>query len=327
MEQFRMTPQVADVPPQELAAELDELRALLDATVPAKELDRNLLVGTWNIRAFGGLTDKWRSQQGDSPRRDRFDVRCISEIVSRFDVVAIQEVRGNLTALRAMLRTLGPDWAFLVTDVTRGREGNNERMAFVFDSRRVRPSGLAGELVVDMESTLRLGPKALDRQFARTPYAASFTAGAQSFVLVTLHVIYGDERARMKELHAIAHWLANWGERDDDWRKNVLALGDFNIDHAHGPLQNAFVSTGLHPADGLAGLPRTIFDEPQAGHYYDQIAWFTDPKKGPALTLSCRGAGHVDFVPVLGGKMTKTELSWHVSDHYALWVEFSVRNS
>ena len=29
--------------------------------------------------------------------RDLFDVRCIAEIVSRFDVVAIQEVRGNLT--------------------------------------------------------------------------------------------------------------------------------------------------------------------------------------------------------------------------------------
>ena len=57
-------------------------------------------MGTWNIRALGGLTEKWRSEEDDEPIRDLFDVRCIAEIVSRFDVVAIQEVRGNLTALR-----------------------------------------------------------------------------------------------------------------------------------------------------------------------------------------------------------------------------------
>jgi hypothetical protein len=44
------------------------------------------------------LTEKWRSEEEDSPKRDLFDVRCIAEIVSRFDVVAIQEARGDLSA-------------------------------------------------------------------------------------------------------------------------------------------------------------------------------------------------------------------------------------
>jgi hypothetical protein len=69
--------------------------------------------------------------------------------------------------------------------------------------------------------------------------------------------------------------------------------------------------TGLHPADGLVGLPRTIFDSPDEAHYYDQIAWFTDPRKGPALTLRCTGAKYFDFVPLLQDAMTKTHLSWH----------------
>ena len=67
--------------------------------------------------------------------RDVFDIRCIAEIVSRFDVVAIQEVRGNLTALQTLLTALGPNWATIMTDVTRGKAGNNERMAFAFDLR------------------------------------------------------------------------------------------------------------------------------------------------------------------------------------------------
>lgn len=94
----------------------------------------------------------------------------------------------------------------------------------------------------------------------------------------------------------------------------------------HGDLVNAFVSTGLHPADGLVGLPRTIFDSPDEAHYYDQIAWFTDPRRGPALTLRCTGSNHFDFVPLLQDSLTKTQLSWHISDHYPLWVEFSVRD-
>ena len=53
--------------------------------------------------------------------------------------MAIQEVRGNLTALQTLGAALGPNWATIMTDVTRGRAGNNERMVFAFDLRRVKP--------------------------------------------------------------------------------------------------------------------------------------------------------------------------------------------
>lgn len=71
------------------------------------------------------------------------------------------------------MQVLGKDWAFLVTDVTQGQEGNNERLAFVFDTKRVRPSGLACELVVAAEDE-GISENTLKTQFARTPYAASF---------------------------------------------------------------------------------------------------------------------------------------------------------
>src|SRR3954453_9736341 len=161
-------------PPAEGTAELAALTAALARAVPAKSAT-NLLVGTWNIRAFDRYTPTWRSAAGDSPIRDRSNVFAISEIVSRFDVVAIQELRRSATAFLTMLERLGPDWAFLTSDVTEGDLGNNERLAFVYDTRRLRPSGLACELVT--------APRAAGLptdgfgQFARTPYAVSFARG------------------------------------------------------------------------------------------------------------------------------------------------------
>jgi hypothetical protein len=57
-------------PPADVLEELRTLSAGLDEEVPTKQLDRNLLIGTWNIRAFADLTDKWRSGSGDTPKRD-----------------------------------------------------------------------------------------------------------------------------------------------------------------------------------------------------------------------------------------------------------------
>lgn len=61
-------PSITDPPPSEVQEDLDALRSYLDAHVPSKELDRNLLIATWNIRAFGGLTTKWQASALDTPK-------------------------------------------------------------------------------------------------------------------------------------------------------------------------------------------------------------------------------------------------------------------
>jgi endonuclease/exonuclease/phosphatase family metal-dependent hydrolase len=246
-------PEIADstlvaveTPPEEVVADLARLRSALDEAVPAKGLDRNLLIATWNVRAFRGLFEKWVFTEQDTPKRDLHSLLSIAEIVSRFDVVAIQEARENLKALRRLLKVLGPNWGLSLTDVTEGAPGNGERMAFLFDTRRVVPSGLACEIVVPEEQLDTIGPGALKRQFARTPYAVSFRSGGKTFILITLHVLYGeDEEERVPELRAIAHWLAGWARDIDGWDHNLIALGDFNIDRKGDALHDALVSTGL----------------------------------------------------------------------------------
>jgi endonuclease/exonuclease/phosphatase family metal-dependent hydrolase len=325
-------PKITDPPPEEIANELAELRAALDEDIPMKVLDRNLLVATWNIRAFGNLTEKWQSSTNDSPKRDLHALRSIAEIVSRFDVIALQEVRANLKALRHMLKVLGASWGLILTDVTKGAPGNGERMAFLFDTRKVQLSGLACQLVVPQEQLDKIAPDALDRQFARTPYAVSFLSSGKTFILVTLHVIYGknvDERVR--ELKAIAEWLAKWARDINAWHHNLIALGDFNIDRRGDKLYDAFTSTGLRVPEDLHKVPRTIFSDPNKPNlakFYDQIAWFTGDNDIPTLSLEYLGGGNFDFTKVAlkSRNLTKAQLSWRMSDHYPLWTEFSVRD-
>jgi endonuclease/exonuclease/phosphatase family metal-dependent hydrolase len=307
-------------PPASVSEWVARVNADLNRSVPVKVAGGNLLVATWNLRAFSDLTKAWTTADGGSPKRNFADVHAIAAMIGRFDVVAVQEVRGNLRALRYLLKVLGEEWAFILTDVSAGSSGNDERLAFLFDTGRVKPSGLACELVPAVTSAV------LDRQFARTPYAVSFLGSGQTFTLVTLHVNYGTKPAdRAPELTAIARWLADWAEQEFGWDHNLIALGDFNIDRAGDPLFDAFTSTGLTPAPPLAGLPRTIFDNSATPHFYDQIAWFTHGQKNrPVLTLTCAGGGQVDFVTPLRGTSTLTDLSWHISDHYPLWVEFTV---
>jgi hypothetical protein len=313
-------------PPAETRQELARLEAALDAEVPAKSLDRNLLVATWNVRAFGDMSDTWERGEKDSPKRNLADTLAIAEILSRFDVIGVQEARSNLRALRHVLKALGPEWGLILTDVNPPPAGNDERLAFVFDTRRVRPSGLAAELVIP-EDRLKGGKGALEQQFVRTPYAVSFVAGGQTFILVTLHVIFGSDAAdRTDELQGIAEWLADWAKRTaEDYNQNLICLGDFNIDRKDDPNFKALTSTGLEPPDELQGLSRTVSDKVGKEHYYDQIAWFNEGKHAK-LTLNFeKDAGHAgrfEWTKHLLGDMEPQEASWHISDHYPLWVEF-----
>ena len=320
-------PRVTDELPADIKADIDGLKNELDRVLPARTLDDNLLIATWNVRAFGGLTEQWTSSSDDSPKRDLHSLHVIAEIIRRFDVIALQEARGNLKALRHTLKILGSDWGFILTDVTKGDPGNDERLGFIFDRRKIQMSGLAGELVLPEVESNQIESGALQRQFARTPYAVSFRCGDETFILVTLHVLFGNiPDDRTPELRAIAKWLDEWARDINSWDHNLIALGDFNIDRMGDERYEAFTSTGLHVPENLHQVPRTIFSDDEEGKFYDQIAWFTEDRGRPALSLTYRDSGHFDFRSVAFPRrnLSKTSLSWRISDHYPLWVEFEL---
>lgn len=314
---------MSPAPSTTLEQDLGRLRTALDRCVPEKD-DLNLLVATWNLRAFGDLTQKWWAGPSDSPKRDWRATACLAEVVSRFDVVALQEVRRSTAALRFLLERLQPHWRVIASDVTEGKPGNAERLAFVYDSTRVQPSGLVGEIV--LPSPVRSPVQ----QFARTPYIASFSRGGTEFILATVHVLWGVSAAdRLPEIRAFADWMRVWADRTDDWNENLLVLGDFNLDRLGNPLFDAFVSSGLWPPAELADVPRTVFHNDRYQNYYDQIAWFSDTTGASllrSLTYTHKG-GSFDFVPYVLTGLSRTQMSWRISDHYPLWVEFHAEHS
>lgn len=317
---------ITDPPPADVQREVDELNLLLDQALPEKRLDHNLLIGTWNIRAFGDLTRKWQSVEGDNPRRDLHAALCIAQILQRFDVVAIQEVKATLRALRDTIKIMGPHWGLILTDVTRGSSGNGERMAFLFDTRRIQLSGLACELVLPPELLSSVDPDALRQQFARSPYAVGFRSGDTTFILVTLHILYGDKAGeRIPELKAIAKWMADWARDVNAYDQNLIAMGDFNIEVRGDLLHQTFISEGLFIPDDLGAVTRSIFD---ATKFYDHIAWFNGANRAPKLSMNYIKGGNFDFVgKVLRNRgFTTQQLSWMMSDHYPLWAEFSIRH-
>ncbi len=317
-----------------MQAEMRALRAALDAEVPPKrDVGRNLLIATWNIRAFGGLTERWRSGD-ESPKRNWRGLVYIAEIISRFDVIAVQEVTRNFKALRVLMKTLGPSWSFIMTDENRGDAGNRERMAFIFDTSRVQLSGLAGELTVpddyDVQEALQQRAGAPFRQFARSPYAVSFRAGRETFILTTMHVLYGEGyEDRTPELYAIAQWMRDWASDTAEWGHSLMLLGDFNIDNKGDVNDEAFRSTGLFIPPELDDEPRTVSfkADGKPPKYYDQIAWFADDED-IKLSLRFRSAGGFNFKDRLfmaEPQLTAQSMSWRVSDHLPLWCEFEAR--
>jgi endonuclease/exonuclease/phosphatase family metal-dependent hydrolase len=297
-------------------------RRIAASSLPPKVTDRNLLVATWNIRSFSEVFPFWE-ENPDSPKRNLRALASIAEIISNLDVVAIQEVRRETTGIRLLVDGfLGPDWGLILSDITAGEGGNSERLAFIFDRRRVQASGLAGEIV--LPPSLLGDPT---RQFARTPYMVGFRANQARFSLLTAHILYGDApEDRLPELVALAEFTASEiKERATSpmaEEHNLIVLGDFNIDRrGDNPLFQAFISRGLNVPEQLLGLKTTYDTEPK---YYDQIGWFMDE----SFTLKYNNrAGSIDFAGAVFKEMSNFLMSYRVSDHFPLWVEFIIDNS
>lgn len=326
--------------PDTVARDWLALSAALDAAVPSKQLDRNVIIASWNIRELGRHNGKWTTVQADVPKRNVGDLHLIAEILSRFDVIAVQEVQENLQALRVIMSCLGPDWGFTVTDVSFGDAGDDERLAYLYDLRRVRPSGLAGELVLSPEDLASRAPAAdtvhvpgLSTQLVKTPYIVSFMTASRPFVLTTVHVVWGDGgalRRRAREAEALSKMLsravqAPAREEVDPFRASLIALGDFNITTKDDIIFKALVDNGLQPDVETLDRPRTVNDRPASKIAYDQVAWFVPGRPGALKFPRLSGDTFAWDQHVLQGEPGDT--TFRISDHYPLWLEFDVRQA
>ncbi len=250
--------------------------------IPRKNLDDSLLLATWNIREF------------DSKKHGKRDEEClyyIAEIISSFDLVAVQEIREDLTALKTVMDLLGSYWKYLITDVTLGTRGNMERMAYIYDSRKVAFKGLASEIVIP---PIEEGKKTIapSDQLYRSPYLAAFQSGWFKFCICTVHIVYGESIAaspeREKEIRAIAEILAKLQKENADFGDNMIILGDFNIFKPTDVTFKAITDAGFYVPQKLQKLPANALKN----KHYDQIAFISEQQQ---LTIEEANAGVFDF--------------------------------
>ena len=155
-----------------------------------------------------------------------------------------------------------------------------------------------------------------------TPSASRARARHSSSYRCTSSTASGPRSARRRS-GRFARWLRRWASRTADFNQNLIALGDFNIDRQGEPNYEAFTGEGLTPAPEHAGLPRTL-PTLRGGKFYDQISWFTQGGRRK-LTLGYEGSGgNFEFDRYVLRRMERVPLSYRISDHYPLWVEFLV---
>jgi hypothetical protein len=230
------------------------LREKLAEQVPKRTVNETLLLASWNIRDFDASKYGFRSEEA---------MYYIAEIISH---------NADLEALKRLLKILGSWWKFIFTDVTAGSAGNRERGAFIYDSRKVKFGGLAGEVVIPAK---RLPDRTVDpqRQLARTPFICGFESGYLQFMLCSVHIYYGQSTAvdptRLEEIEVLSEFLVNRVEDKNAWAKNLVLLGDFNIFDTGDPTFQAIVDAGFF----IPPQFKDVTSNAAGGKHFDQLAF------------------------------------------------------
>jgi hypothetical protein len=215
-----------------------------DRHVPAVAQAGQVLIATWNIANLG------------VHQRRQSDIRVIAAILSWFEIVGIQEVADNLDDLIRVLDELPNHFDCIFND----RAGNDERSAYIFDTRRVSLGPKIGEVVIVDTDRRYIRLPGIQRKFHgfnRNPYIASFTVENTDILLANCHLLYGPQdtaaertssmERRQLEAYAIARWCDLRREDSHAWTKNILAVGDFNLPRATvgDPIFDALTKRGL----------------------------------------------------------------------------------
>lgn len=250
------------------------LRAELERQIRPRVADQNLLIASWNIKEFGHTTQRL-------PEAYFY----LAEILSRFDLIAVQEVKGGLEDLRILMRLLGDSWSYLINDITEGTAGNKERSAYIYNRARVDFGGLAGEIVLPDTMTQGLPL----RQLARTPYITGFRAGWKTFAMVNVHLEPGksDSQVQLRghEVDLLLQAIDEKRKDDHLWNDNLILCGDFNFHKTHDAATVAKVHAGgYREVTALQGVDTNASDT----EVYDRL-FLTDNEY---FTVATDDLGH-----------------------------------
>lgn len=246
-------------------------------------------VATWNIQVFG-----------QSKLRKRGPMQVIIDMVRRFDVIAIQELRSkDQTVIDRFLSMVNQEgYAYdVVVGPRLGRSSSKEQYLYLYDTNRI-------ELIDGSVYTINDRRDLLHRE----PLVASFrvtgahSGNAWTFTLVNIHTDPDEVKAEVNVLDDVIRFV-----RRNDSEDDVILLGDLNA----APRQ-------LGDLRDVPNLMWTVRDKPtntRGNKLYDNILF--------SGTTTSEFTGHSGVIDLQSEYALSMEEALTVSDHLPVWATFA----
>lgn len=298
---------------------LDELKGLKllrsrikAANIPSSKLDETINIATWNIRHWG------------QKKRKKCSLHFIAEILNQFDLISVVELRRNVSELKYVLDLLGEYWDVVFSDYIPDAGGNKERIAYIFDTRAVQFTGMAAETDGPRKKNRTTGVYEPKFSWWRKPYMASFKAGSFDFVALSVHIQWGTKAGRKKELEELAKWVKSYMKDEYRVDRDIILMGDFNIDSFNSELYKAISKYGLRAPDAI--IHSEFGSNLAKGKRYDQILHHP-VQTGSVFTdhggvVDFYKGNHKSLLPYKD--LTKDKFTYELSDHLPLWVQLNI---
>ncbi|WP_390889111.1 endonuclease/exonuclease/phosphatase family protein [Rhodopirellula halodulae] len=307
-------PLAASLTPEQMASRVDSGKApmgriapvslVTPASGPTQKNNASIRVATFNIQVFG----KSKSEKPEVMRR-------LAQVCLLFDVVAIQEIKGDpklpINGLLDEIASLGGNYSATVS-APQGRTSQTERYGFVWDVNRIDLVPDSDYLVNDDQDLMHRAPMVASFQTRVTP-----TASRQPFrfTMINVHTDPDEVGSRvgdrpdneMNVLDDVFHSVRMF-EYQSHGEEDFLLVGDLNVDTQWllemGRIPNVQSLVGDQPTNTL----RT--------KTYDHVMMDT------ATTREFTGrAGVLDLMSAL---RIPEDQALKVSDHMPVWAEFGV---
>lgn len=160
------------------------------------------------------------------------DTTEVSKTLSLFDIVALQEVmdKKGIIELSEKLNNISKEkWSYILSPYAVGNSQKyDEYYGFIYNTSKVK-----------FVKSLGFYPDK-NNDFIREPYGAMFKSKNIDFILVTVHLIYGDsQQQREKEAKKLID-VYNYFQNLDSKENDVIILGDFNLPAYNDAFKNLF---------------------------------------------------------------------------------------
>ena len=313
--------------------------------VPEKS-DDELLVASWNI-----------ANLGEQKRQDK-DLKLIAHLLSRFDLIAIQEIKDNLDHFSKVVKYMGGNYDWIVNDTG----GNKERLGFIYDSEKIKLGKLFAEIAIperefikhdvvvsykkNRENIVEVYFQHQFTPFDRNPFIGTFEAGKISFTLVNVHLYFGgfknadniEERAkyvrRVLEILMLSKWADKRRKGKNTYDRDIMLVGDMNVpkmDSSEAAFR-ALKKSGLEPQDYFTKTGGSNLSGAKA---YDQMAITEGSIKDKMIDYdvfdfdaAVLASKWDELVEEYGGKKAVSKFNsyvkFYISDHRPLWIQLDI---